>query len=123
MKYVLIIHEVAAYPDWKRVFEDAAPMRKAAGEVSYQLLHRDSAENVVVHVSHWTSLDAAREFFESSELVERRRRASVIAPEFLYLEQVEAGLLWRISLSTSTPAQTELQPTIRRRSRRDLGAG
>lgn len=93
VKYVLIIHEVAAYPDWKRVFDDAAPARKAAGEISYQLLRHDSAENVVVHLSHWTSLDAAREFFESGELIELRRRAGVIAPEFRYLEQVEAGLL------------------------------
>lgn len=55
VKYVLIIHEMAAYPDWKRVFDDAAPARKAAGAISYQLLRHDSAESVVVHLSHTSS--------------------------------------------------------------------
>ena len=31
MPYVLIIHEVAAYPAWKAVFDRAAAIRKRAG--------------------------------------------------------------------------------------------
>ena len=38
MQYVLIIHEVEAYPAWKVVFDQAADLRKRAGEISYQLL-------------------------------------------------------------------------------------
>ena len=34
MPHVLIIHEVAAYPAWKAVFDNAAEMRKKAGEIS-----------------------------------------------------------------------------------------
>ena len=33
---VLIIHEVADYAAWKRVFDDAAGMRKRAGEIRYR---------------------------------------------------------------------------------------
>jgi hypothetical protein len=41
----------------------------------------------------WTSLDDARRFFESPELIRIRAEAGVKAPEFIYLEQLEAGIL------------------------------
>lgn len=93
MPHVLIIHDVESYPAWKTVFDQAAGIRKAAGEIRYQLLKSDRDANQIVHFSAWTSLDNARRFFESPELVEIRRRAGVKAPEFLYLEEIEQGEL------------------------------
>jgi heme-degrading monooxygenase HmoA len=91
--FVLIIHEVEHYPKWKGVFDDAADLRKAAGEIDYRLLAYDGEERRIVHFSRWSSLDAARTFFESPELVEIRRIAGVNAPEFIYLNGIEAGIL------------------------------
>ena len=34
MSYVLIIHAVRDYTAWKRIFDDAASIRKEAGEQS-----------------------------------------------------------------------------------------
>ncbi|RFC30734.1 MAG: Antibiotic biosynthesis monooxygenase [Candidatus Nitrotoga sp. MKT] len=93
MQYVLIIHEVAAYPAWKAVFDQAANIRKSAGEISYQLLRYDHDANNIVHFSQWSSLDNARRFFESPELVEIRKKAGVKAPSFIYLEEIEHGVL------------------------------
>ena len=93
MQQVLIIHEVESYPTWKKVFDHAAELRKNAGEISYQLLRYDTDVNKIVHFSKWTSLDKARHFFESPELVEIRRQAGVKAPEFIYLEELEQGVL------------------------------
>ncbi|MBT9568345.1 MAG: antibiotic biosynthesis monooxygenase [Thiobacillus sp.] len=93
MQQVLIIHEVEAYPAWKAVFEQAAAIRKEAGEISYQLLRYDNNANNIVHFSAWSSLDDARRFFESAELVEIRRSAGVKAPEFIYLHEIERGVL------------------------------
>lgn len=93
MSHVLIIHEVAAYPAWKAVFDKAAGLRKEAGEISYQLLRRDTDANHIVHFSRWTTLAGARRFFESPELVEIRRQAGVKAPEFIYLTSIEQGVL------------------------------
>lgn len=89
MEYVLIIHEVESYPEWKAIFDRAAQMRKNAGEISYQLLRFDTDANNVVHFSRWSSLPAARSFFESPELVEIRERAGVKTPEFIYLQELE----------------------------------
>lgn len=110
MQYVLIIHEVTDYSTWKKIFDEAAGIRKAAGEIHYQLLRFDSDKNNVVHFSEcdrhgrrkcWerrsssqrVSLENARRFFESPEVVEIRKQAGVKAPEFLYLEEIESGML------------------------------
>lgn len=93
MQHVLIIHEVAAYPVWKAVFDQAAGIRKKAGEISYQLLRYDNDANNIVHFSAWSSLEDARRFFESPELVEIRKTAGVKAPEFIYLQEIERGVL------------------------------
>lgn len=86
MQHVLIMHEVASYPAWKAVFDQASAMRKQAGEISYQLLRYDNQANRIVHFSEWSSLDAARRF-ESPELVEIRRKAGVQAPELVFICQ------------------------------------
>jgi quinol monooxygenase YgiN len=91
--HVLIIHEVADYPAWKAIFDSAAGIRKEAGERSYQVLKYDTDANKIVHFSAWTSLTDARAFFESPRLVKIRQEAGVQAPEFIYLDQIEAGIL------------------------------
>ncbi|MCX7088661.1 MAG: antibiotic biosynthesis monooxygenase [Methylococcales bacterium] len=93
MQHVLIIHEVEAYPVWKAVFDQAAAIRKEAGEISYQLLRYDSDANAIVHFSAWSSLDNARRFFESPVLVDIRIKAGVKAPTFIYLQEIERGVL------------------------------
>lgn len=93
MPHVLIIHDVEDYPAWKKVFDQAAGIRKEAGECSYQVLKYEHSPNRIVHFSAWTSLVAAQAFFESPRLVQIRQEAGVKAPEFIYLEQLEAGML------------------------------
>ena len=93
MPSVLIVHEVDDYGAWKAAFDMAAVLRKAAGEISFDLLRFDDDANKVVHFSEWTSLGTARQFFESAEVAEIRRKAGVRDPEFRYLERLETGVL------------------------------
>jgi quinol monooxygenase YgiN len=93
MQYVLIIHEVANYTAWKKIFDTAATIRKDAGEISYQVLQYESEANKIVHFSAWSSIENAKAFFESPRLVAIRKEAGVQSPEFIYLEQLEEGTL------------------------------
>jgi len=93
MPYVLIIHEVVDYLAWKKVFAGAAGIRREAGERSYQVLKFQGDANRIVHCSAWNSIEDAKRFFESPRLVKIRSEAGVKAPEFIYLEQLEAGTL------------------------------
>lgn len=93
MQYVLIIHEVEDYPAWKIVFDNAAGIRKEAGERSYQVLKYENQPNKIVHFSAWTSIESAKAFFESLKLVQIRKEAGVKAPDFIYLDKIEEGVL------------------------------
>ncbi len=88
MASVLIIHEVADYARWKAAFDQAEGLRRTAGELSYDLLRFDDDANNLVHFSEWTSLDAARAFFQSAQVAEIRRKAGVKEPQFCYLERL-----------------------------------
>ena len=93
MKHVLIIHEVVDYFVWKKVFDHAVTIRKEAGEISFQLLKYEHEPNKIVHFSKWTSLEAAKQFFESPKLVKIREEAGVKTPQFIYLEEIESAIL------------------------------
>jgi quinol monooxygenase YgiN len=93
MQYVLIIHEVEDYQAWKQIFDGASDLRKQAGESEYQVLKYENNPNKIVHFSSWTSIEAAKRFFESPELVKIRADAGVKSPDFIYLEQLESGIL------------------------------
>jgi quinol monooxygenase YgiN len=93
MQYVLIIHEVEDYESWKKVFDNAADIRKQAGERTYQVLNYEKDPNKIVHFSSWTSIEDAKQFFESPQLVQIRIEAGVKSPDFIYLEQLESGIL------------------------------
>jgi quinol monooxygenase YgiN len=93
MQYVLIIHEVSDYGAWKKIFDNAAGIRKDAGERIYQVLKYENEPNKIVHFSAWTSITDARKFFESPQLVKIREEAGVKAPKFIYLDELESGKL------------------------------
>jgi len=93
MQYVLIIHEVEDYATWKTVFDNAAQIRKEAGEISYQLLKFENDADNIVHFSQWNSLQNAKHFFESERLIEIRKQAGVKAPKFIYLDEIEKSIL------------------------------
>ena len=93
MQHVLIIHEVDNYQAWKKIFDEAASIRKEAGERSYQVLRYENQANKIVHFSTWTSIADAKTFFESPRLAQIRKNAGVKAPEFIYLDQLESGTL------------------------------
>lgn len=93
MQHVLIIHEVENYPAWKQVFDKAAGIRKEAGERSFQVLRYENEPNRIVHFSAWTSIADAKAFFESPRLAQIRKEAGVKAPDFIYLNQIDAGVL------------------------------
>ena len=83
MPHALIIHEAADYPAWRnlrrRRRHPARGLRAALPRLRY------------VHSSAWTSLADARSFFGSSRPRRLRDQAGVRAPEFICLQELEAG--------------------------------
>ena len=48
MDYVLIIHAVKDYPAWRKIFDDAATIRKEAGEQQYYVLRDENDPNRII---------------------------------------------------------------------------
>jgi len=76
MNHVLIIHEVEDYKAWKIIFDNASSIRKEAGELSYQVLRYEEDPNKIVHFSVWSSIKAAKNFFESQISSDKKRSRS-----------------------------------------------
>lgn len=93
VKFVLIIHQVSDYNKWKIIFDKASFIRKKAGELSYNVLKYQDNPNKIVHLSIWSSHENAKLFFQSPALVKIRKEAGVKQPKFIYLEQLDSGLL------------------------------
>ena len=93
MAYVLIVHDVDDYQAWKCGFDRAAALRAEAGELEYQVLQSEDDTNRVVHFSKWQSHSKAKAFFESEKVQEIRNELGVKEPTFIYLNQIESGVL------------------------------
>jgi len=93
MIHLLIIHQVENYAAWKQIFDDASGIRKAAGEISYQVFKYDDEPNKIVHLSIWDDKQNAEQFFNSPKLVKIRADAGVKSPEFIFLDLLDAGVL------------------------------
>ena len=92
MAYLLIRHKVKDYTAWKSNFDNAAEMRKASGEKSYQILHPDDDAKNLVLLFEWDNLDNARNHVAAPELKEAMQQAGVVEePEIYFLEEVARG--------------------------------
>lgn len=88
---VVVIHEVDDYDRWTSAFDAAESIRRAGGEVDFEVLHAEDDANLIVHIATWTSLDDARRFFESAEVAAIRTAAGVREPTFLYMRRRAGG--------------------------------
>jgi len=57
-------------------------IRKEAEESTYQVLKYQSTPNHIVHFSTWSSINDAKHFFESPQLIQIRAEAGEKSPEF-----------------------------------------
>ncbi|UUL75421.1 hypothetical protein NG819_14560 [Pseudarthrobacter sp. Fe7] len=77
MALSLILHRVADYDAWRKVYDSVADMQKEGG-VTEESVHRmaDDPDNVLV-IHHFNSVDAARAFFAREDLREALQRGGV----------------------------------------------
>lgn len=73
--------------------QQAAKIRKEAGEIDYQVLAYDNEPNKVIHYSRWESHEQAKAFFESDAVIAIRKELGVKQPTFIYAHQLEKGTL------------------------------
>lgn len=90
MATMFVRHKVNDYADWKRVYDEFAPVRKAKG-VKAASVHRDANDPNTIIVTHqFKDMNAATAFVNSEDLKSAMMKAGVSAPpEFWFGEDIE----------------------------------
>ena len=60
MAHVAIRHRVRDYAAWKQVFDEHAPQRRAAGEISYAIYRNEDDRNDIALMFEWNTLKNPR---------------------------------------------------------------
>ncbi len=89
MAHLAVRHQVQDYNAWKVVFDDFAPQRRAAGEISYQIYHVDGDRNNLVLLFEYDSTDNVKTFIASDALRDAMNRAGVQGEPAIFV--VNAG--------------------------------
>lgn len=77
MTVAIILHRVADYDSWRKVYDSVGDMQKAGG-VTQESVHQmvDDPNNVLV-IHHFDSVDTARAFFGREDLRDAMQRSGV----------------------------------------------
>ena len=89
MPHLAVRHQVQDYNAWKAVFDEFAPTRRAAGEISYQIYHVDGDRNHLVLLFEYDSTDNVKTFIASDALRDAMNRAGVQGEPAIFV--VNAG--------------------------------
>jgi len=87
---MFVRHKVNDYGQWKRAYDEVAPVRKAKG-VTAASVHRDAKDpNTIIITHQFQNLDAAMAFANSEDLKSAMMKAGVSGPpEFWFSEDIE----------------------------------
>ena len=86
--------KVADYAKWKASFDSSAPIRKAAGEMSYRLFRSVDDPNELLLMGEWDTAENARAFIHSEELRKAQEEAGVVGlPDSMVVEEIDQGRL------------------------------
>ena len=90
MATIFVRHKVSDYGNWKRVYDDFAPVRKEKG-VTGASVHRDANDpNIIIVMHQFEDMNAATGFVNSEELKSTMANAGVSGPpEIWFGEDIE----------------------------------
>lgn len=92
MATMLVRHTVQDFAKWKKVFDEHAATRKAAGSKGGELFQAAGNPLDVTILFHWDTVDNARKFSESPDLKTTMERAGVTGPPQIQFLQNEVKI-------------------------------
>jgi quinol monooxygenase YgiN len=76
----IISHPVADYAAWREIYDQALPLREAAGMTRAQVLQSPDDPNMIILIQEFESLEGAQALFASPEVKAAMKDAGVAAP-------------------------------------------
>ncbi len=92
MPYTAVRLTVDDFDAWKSVVDSFAVARREAGSLGTQIFQSADEPSVVEVIVEWESLDQAREFYDSLDLLAAMEKGGVLeASELLYADSVSSS--------------------------------
>lgn len=89
MVHVLVRLTVKDQATWKKVFEEAADLRKGFGSSGVRAFSKAGSANEILIVGEYADAEKARQMFQSQEFREATQRGGVQGtPEVTFLEKI-----------------------------------
>jgi quinol monooxygenase YgiN len=90
MATMFVRHKVHNYENWKRAYDEFAPVRKERGVTRASIHHDPNDPNTIIVTHQFTNMKAATDFVNSEELKSVMEKAGVsTTPEFWFGEDIE----------------------------------
>ena len=92
MTMAVVKLRIGSYPEWKKVFDEVAELRRKHGIRRHWVYRGVEDQGEVIVSTEWPSLEMARGFYSDPELREAMQRGGVVGPpEFVWLgEEMES---------------------------------
>lgn len=81
----VVSHPVADFAAWRIVYDEAQPVREAAGVTGAEIFVDASNPAMVVVIHRFPSIEAAEAFFKNPDLAAAMKRGGVTAPPTIIL--------------------------------------
>ena len=89
MPYTTVRLTVNDFDTWKRVMDGFVKMRRDAGSLGTRIFQSADEPNDVAVIVEWKTLEQAREFYDSLDLLAAMEKGGVLAAsEMLYADTV-----------------------------------
>ncbi|OHB79077.1 MAG: hypothetical protein A2Z25_22740 [Planctomycetes bacterium RBG_16_55_9] len=84
--------KIKNYEQWKQGYDASAKLRKASGEISFQVFRNVDDPNTVTVLSAQKSAEKVQAFLDSPDLKARMKAAGIIEMgRMLIMEQMDSG--------------------------------
>jgi quinol monooxygenase YgiN len=89
MTTMMVQIKIKDYGEWKKVFDSAASVRKAGGEISHQIFRDASDPHKLTNIFKYESMAVAQKWAQSPELKAAMEKAGVQGPPSVtFLEEM-----------------------------------
>jgi heme-degrading monooxygenase HmoA len=84
--------KVKNYGEWKKEYDKSKELRRASGEIAFQVFRNVDDPNTVTVISVQKSADEMRAFMNSPDLKERMEKSGIIEiGQMLFMEEMDSG--------------------------------
>jgi uncharacterized protein (DUF1330 family) len=89
MTYAIVRLSIKDFEEWKKTFDEAAPLRKSFGSKGVRVFRSSEKPTELVILGEYESAEKARALFQSAQFREAIQKAGVTAqPEVTLADQV-----------------------------------